>query len=98
MIAADDGCIQHFENTAAFSREYQAAQKCMCDTEHMFDCPSSRGEFSYDNDLDFEQIVRRYKVIPIILNYLHPIFVSTNFIQLIFQTFQTTQLCRFPRF
>lgn len=34
----DQGCIQDFENTAAFSREYQAAQECMCDSEHMFDC------------------------------------------------------------
>nr|CAG4642034.1 EOG090X0DEG [Eurycercus lamellatus] len=37
----DDGCLEEFENTAAFSREYQAAQDCMCDTEHMFDCPAS---------------------------------------------------------
>jgi hypothetical protein len=27
-----------FENTAAFSRDYQSAQECMCDGEHMFDC------------------------------------------------------------
>ncbi|XKL65484.1 hypothetical protein PGB90_008904 [Kerria lacca] len=60
-FSAEAGCIQQFENTAAFSREYQAAQKCMCDSEHMFDCPSSH-EFSYDNDLDFEQIVNRYKI------------------------------------
>jgi len=38
---AEDNCLEEFENTAAFSREYQAAQKCMCDTEHMFDCPAS---------------------------------------------------------
>nr|CAG4644295.1 EOG090X0DEG [Lepidurus arcticus] len=37
----NDGCLEEFENTAAFSREYQAAQDCMCDTEHMFDCPAS---------------------------------------------------------
>lgn len=37
-----DGCIETFENSAAFSRAYQASQDCMCDTEHMFDCPSSR--------------------------------------------------------
>nr|CAD7264727.1 unnamed protein product [Timema shepardi] len=41
--SADDGCLEQFENTAAFSREYQAAQECMCDTEHMFDCPVSSG-------------------------------------------------------
>nr|CAG4645109.1 EOG090X0DEG [Leptodora kindtii] len=38
---SDDGCLEEFENTAAFSRQYQIAQDCMCDTEHMFDCPSS---------------------------------------------------------
>ncbi|CAH0714182.1 unnamed protein product, partial [Brenthis ino] len=35
----DQGCITDFENTAAFSREYQLAQRCMCDGEHMFSCP-----------------------------------------------------------
>lgn len=35
----DQGCISEFENTAAFSREYQLAQRCMCDGEHMFSCP-----------------------------------------------------------
>ncbi|XP_023294881.2 uncharacterized protein LOC111677904 [Lucilia cuprina] len=34
----DEGCISKFENTALFSREYQAAQDCTCDSEHMFDC------------------------------------------------------------
>lgn len=37
----DQGCINEFENTASFSREYQAAQECMCDTEHMFECPAN---------------------------------------------------------
>jgi len=32
------GCITDFENTAIFSREFQAAQECTCDNEHMFDC------------------------------------------------------------
>ncbi|XP_067647463.1 neuroendocrine protein 7B2 isoform X1 [Eurosta solidaginis] len=32
------GCILDFENTAIFSREFQAAQECTCDNEHMFDC------------------------------------------------------------
>lgn len=36
----DQGCTMDFENTAAFSREYQAAQDCMCDGEHMFNCPA----------------------------------------------------------
>jgi len=34
-----DGCIEDFENTSEFSRTFQATQKCICDTEHMFDCP-----------------------------------------------------------
>merc|ERR1711874_193230 len=36
---AQDGCIEEFENKADFSQKYQAAQNCMCDTEHMFSCP-----------------------------------------------------------
>lgn len=38
----EQGCITDFENTAAFSRDYQAAQECMCDAEHMFDCPGPK--------------------------------------------------------
>jgi len=34
-----DGCIEDFENSSEFSRGYQSRQKCICDTEHMFDCP-----------------------------------------------------------
>ncbi|CAG2106599.1 unnamed protein product [Medioppia subpectinata] len=41
---SEDGCIEEFENTAAFSRDYQASQECMCDTEHMFDCPGNTDE------------------------------------------------------
>jgi len=41
---AEDGCLEDFENTAAFSREYQSSQECMCDTEHMFDCPGNTDE------------------------------------------------------
>lgn len=40
----DQGCITQFENTAAFSRDYQAAQECMCDGEHMFDCPGPQDD------------------------------------------------------
>merc|ERR1719507_685400 len=38
---AEDGCIEveEFVNEAEFSRNYQAAQSCMCDSEHMFTCP-----------------------------------------------------------
>nr|CAG4650476.1 EOG090X0DEG [Sida crystallina] len=42
----EDGCLEEFENTATFSREYQASQDCMCDTEHMFDCPVSSAKNS----------------------------------------------------
>jgi hypothetical protein len=35
----EDGCTENFVNTATFSREYQSAQDCMCDAEHMFECP-----------------------------------------------------------
>lgn len=44
----EDGCIEDFTNTATFSRDYQAQQQCICDTEHMFDCPGS----SDDSELD----------------------------------------------
>lgn len=37
---AADGCIEGFENTSEFSRRYQSTQNCICDTEHMFNCPS----------------------------------------------------------
>lgn len=39
LLAEEQGCISEFENTAAFSREYQLSQRCMCDGEHMFSCP-----------------------------------------------------------
>lgn len=34
-----DGCVEDFENTSEFSRSYQAEQNCLCDSEHMFNCP-----------------------------------------------------------
>ena len=45
--AADD-CLEDFENTAAFSRDFQAKQQCMCDQEHMFDCPGATEEAEMD--------------------------------------------------
>merc|ERR1711971_356863 len=44
----EDGCIEveEFENRAEFSRNYQASQNCMCDSEHMFSCPDVN---SYDS-------------------------------------------------
>ncbi|XP_045617008.1 neuroendocrine protein 7B2 [Procambarus clarkii] len=38
---AADGCLEEFDNTAGFSRDYQSLQDCMCDTEHMFECVDS---------------------------------------------------------
>lgn len=35
----ENNCIVDFENTADFSRDYQSAQDCMCDREHMLSCP-----------------------------------------------------------
>lgn len=35
---SNDGCVESMENSAAFSREYQETQDCMCDAEHMFEC------------------------------------------------------------
>ncbi|CAO1352396.1 unnamed protein product [Diamesa hyperborea] len=43
----EQGCTTDFENTASFSREYQSAQECMCDAEHMFECPT--GQDNSDN-------------------------------------------------
>ncbi|KAK0074689.1 hypothetical protein PV325_007943 [Microctonus aethiopoides] len=60
---SENNCLETFENTAAFSRDFQGAQDCMCDTEHMMDC-SSNGENIQDGGLsshitnsDFDQIV-----------------------------------------
>uniref|UniRef100_A0A915PWG6 Neuroendocrine protein 7B2 n=1 Tax=Setaria digitata TaxID=48799 RepID=A0A915PWG6_9BILA len=45
---AADGCLEEFENSAEFSRNYQARQTCICDQEHMFNCPDKRT----DDDLE----------------------------------------------
>lgn len=39
-VSEEQGCLIEFENSASFSREYQASQECMCDAEHMFECPN----------------------------------------------------------
>ena len=48
---AEDGCIEmdQFENKAEFSRKYQAAQSCMCDSEHMFSCPDMYSQHQVRN-------------------------------------------------
>jgi len=40
-LTSEDGCLEEFENTAEFSRQYQASQNCLCDEEHMYSCPPS---------------------------------------------------------
>ncbi|UXI17569.1 putative U3 small nucleolar RNA-associated protein 11 [Sarcoptes scabiei] len=41
---SEDGCLEEFENSAEFSKEYQSSQECMCDSEHMFSCPGNTDE------------------------------------------------------
>ncbi|XP_066601514.1 neuroendocrine protein 7B2 [Prorops nasuta] len=53
-----DHCLENFENTASFSREYQKAQDCMCDSEHMYDCPNDTSNIPKS---DFEQIVEQFQ-------------------------------------
>lgn len=50
----DQGCTMDFENTAAFSRDYQAAQDCMCDREHMFDCPGPKDGSAQSRQINTE--------------------------------------------
>jgi len=50
--AEKDGCMEEFENTAEFSRNYQAQQQCLCDQEHMFNCPSKTSTDEYEQGLD----------------------------------------------
>lgn len=50
-FTAEDGCIEKFVNSASFSREHQAKQKCSCDNEHsLFNCASPMSQ-STDNHL-----------------------------------------------
>ena len=44
-----DGCIEDFENSSEFSRGFQSRQKCICDTEHMFDCPDENAHRGADD-------------------------------------------------
>uniref|UniRef100_A0A1I7Z2I3 Neuroendocrine protein 7B2 n=1 Tax=Steinernema glaseri TaxID=37863 RepID=A0A1I7Z2I3_9BILA len=50
---ASDGCLEEFDNSAEFSRNYQAQQECICDQEHMFNCPTKNGdEYDEGDSLD----------------------------------------------
>lgn len=49
---AEDGCQEEFDNSAEFSRNYQSQQQCLCDQEHMFNCPSKHTQEEYEEGLE----------------------------------------------
>lgn len=62
----ENHCITDFENTAAFSRDFQSAQDCMCDKEHMIDCANEMDAEEEQSNLkissnDLDQIVERFQ-------------------------------------
>lgn len=75
VVVADMNCLEEFENTAAFSRKYQAAQDCMCDTEHMFYCPDLAADSGSDeiadgfDDLDFNRFLQRTLQVSLSFNF-----------------------------
>jgi hypothetical protein len=42
---------------AGFSREYQSSQKCMCDSEHMFNCPGQDSDGNQQMETDLESFL-----------------------------------------
>lgn len=56
----EQGCIMDFENSASFSREYQSAQECMCDTEHMFECPANPSQDQGNGQQNFGFLSRQF--------------------------------------
>jgi len=48
----EDGCLEEFDNSAEFSRNYQSQQQCLCDQEHMFNCPSKNTQEEYEEGLE----------------------------------------------
>lgn len=62
-VGEDQGCLEEFENTASFSREYQASQDCMCDAEHMFECPNQDdSSVQQQMDRDMESFLNKQYV------------------------------------
>lgn len=59
----EDGCITDFENTAAFSREYQESQECMCDSEHMFECGRSAADTGAKQNASEDEPAKPFQVI-----------------------------------
>lgn len=55
----EQGCTVEFENSASFSREYQSAQDCMCDSEHMFECPTNPAQ-DQNNGQNFGFLSRQF--------------------------------------
>uniref|UniRef100_A0A0N5BZ26 Neuroendocrine protein 7B2 n=1 Tax=Strongyloides papillosus TaxID=174720 RepID=A0A0N5BZ26_STREA len=56
---SDQGCIENFENSAEASRNYQAQQECLCDQEHMFNCPVPG---SGDDKVDEESVLNELQM------------------------------------
>lgn len=56
----EQGCTTDFENSASFSREYQGAQECMCDSEHMFECPSNAVQDQANGQQNFGFLARQF--------------------------------------
>uniref|UniRef100_A0A8R1I5H3 Neuroendocrine protein 7B2 n=1 Tax=Caenorhabditis japonica TaxID=281687 RepID=A0A8R1I5H3_CAEJA len=64
----EHGCIEEFENSAEFSRNYQAQQHCICDQEHMFNCAQKEAEDVSDslqkimeeNDMHANTIAKKF--------------------------------------
>lgn len=66
LDSGENNCLEEFENTAAFSRDYQSAQECMCDAEHMIDCPTGaetdRGLSNANSpNAEFDQIIEGFQ-------------------------------------
>jgi len=55
-----EGCLEDFQNSAEFSREFQAQQECMCDSEHMLDCTGNEAEDI--SDMDINRIIEQLHV------------------------------------
>lgn len=59
-VNEEQGCLEEFENSASFSREYQSSQDCMCDAEHMFECPNQEdNSMQQQMDRDMESFLSK---------------------------------------
>ena len=57
----DQGCTTDFENSASFSREYQEAQQCMCDSEHMFECSAKAQQDQSNGQQNFGFLAHQFQ-------------------------------------